>query len=69
MKVRAQDFRRKRGPKFLFDRKNYVTRLLLERTNGWVKAFRALRLRRSTHPAMFKAFVYLALIIVLIRRS
>lgn len=69
MKTRAQDFTRKKGPKFKFDRQNHVTRLLLERTNGWVKAFRALRLRRSPHPAMFKAFVYLALIIVLIRRS
>jgi hypothetical protein len=41
----------------------------VERTNSWVKEFRALRLRRSSHPAMFKAFVYLALIIVLIRYS
>jgi transposase len=69
MKVREQDFRRKRGPKFTFDKQIYATRFLLERTNGWVKAFRALRLRRSTHPSMFKAFVYLALIIVLIRQS
>lgn len=67
MQVRAQDFRRKRGPKFKFDEEKYKLRMLLERTNGWVKAFRALRLRRSFHPAMFKAFVYLALIIVLIR--
>lgn len=69
MQVRTQDYRRKRGPKFKFDEQNYVMRWLLERTNGWVKAFRRLRLRREYHPAMFKAFVYLALIIILIRQS
>lgn len=69
MKWREQDYQRKRGPKFKFDEQNYVTRLLLERTNGWVKNFRSLRLRRSVHPAMFKAFVYMALIIIPIRQS
>lgn len=69
MKTRAQDFRRKRGPKFKFDEPIYNMRMFVERTNSWVKAFRALRLRRSPHPAMFKAFVYLALIIVFIRFS
>jgi transposase len=69
MKVRTQDFRRKRGRKFKFDEPIYNMRMFVERTNAWVKAFRALRLRRSPHPAMFKAFVYLALIIVLVRRS
>lgn len=69
MKVRQQDYRRKRGPKFKFDEQSYVSRWVLERTNGWVKAFRRLRLRREYHPAMFKAFVYLALIIILIRQS
>lgn len=69
MKVREQDYRRKRGRKFKFDEPIYNLRMEVERTNSWVKAFRALRLRRSPHPAMFKAFVYLALIIVLIRKS
>ena len=69
MKIRAQDFKRKRGPKFKLDEKIYNMRMFVERTNSWLKAFRAVRLRRSPHPAMFKAFVYLALIIVLIRKS
>ncbi len=69
MKVREQDFRRKRGPKFKLDEQIYNMRMFVERTNAWVKAFRALRLRRSAHPAMFKAFVYLVLIIVLTRHS
>ena len=55
MKVREQDFRRKRGPKFKFDKQIYQSRLQLERTNGWVKAFRTLRLRRSAHPAPIPA--------------
>jgi len=67
MKVRRQDFQRKRGPKFKFDEQNYLKKWLLERTNSWIKAFRRLRLRREYHSAMFKAFVYLALIIILIR--
>lgn len=67
MQIRAQDFRRKRGPKFRFDQTKYITKWLLERTNGWIKSFRRLRLRREYHLAHFKALVYLALIIVLIR--
>ena len=67
MKVRDQDFTRKRGPKFSFDEEKYKARLLLERTNGWIKNFRRLRLRREFHIAMFEAFVFLALIIILIR--
>jgi len=69
MKWRWYDFTRKRGPKFKLDEKAYKRRFELERTNGWVKAFRSLRLRRSYHPAMFKALVYLALIIILVRQS
>ena len=67
MKVREQDYRRKRGPKFQFDEESYKRRFLLERTNGWIKAFRSLTLRRSYHIASFKALVYLAIIIILLR--
>ena len=67
MKVRDQDYRRKRGPKFRFDEEIYKRRFLLERTNGWIKAFRSLVLRRSYQIASFKVLVYLALIIILIR--
>lgn len=67
MKWRDQDFRRKRGPKFKLDNDLYRLRFVLERINGWLKSFRAIRIRRNYHVAMFKALVYLALIIVLIR--
>jgi transposase len=69
MKVRTQDFTRKRGPKFRFDERKYIGRWVLERTNAWIKNFRRLRLRREYHSAMFKAFVYLALLIILMRHS
>src|SRR3989338_2056582 len=69
MKVRDQDFTRKRGPKFKFDAKINQFRFMLERTNSWLKSFRHLRLRREYHPGIFKAFVYLALIIILVRYS
>lgn len=67
MKTRAQDFTRKRGRKFTFDEEIYKIRMVIERTNAWLKAFRRIRLRREYHVAMFKAFVYLASIIILIR--
>lgn len=69
MKVREQDYKRKRGPKFRFDRTIYNLRFLVERLNGWLKNFKRIRIRRDYHLASFKAFVYLALIIILIRRS
>lgn len=69
METRAIDYTRKRGRRFWFDKQIYQTRFELEKLNGWVKANRSLRLRRSAHPSMFKAFVYLALILVLIRHS
>lgn len=67
MKVRDQDYRRKRGPKFKLDAEKYEKRFLLERINGWLKSFRSITIRREYHFAMFEALVYLALIIILIR--
>lgn len=69
MQMKANDYKRKRGPKFSFDKLKYQTRFLIERLNGWLKNFRSVRTRRSYHPAMFKASVYLALIIILVRYS
>jgi len=67
MQMRSMDYTRKRGPKFGFDEEKYKVRFLVERTNAWLKNFWRIRVRREYHPAMFKAFVYLGLIIVLIR--
>jgi len=67
MQIRRGDYTRKRGPKFKFEASKYKVRFLIERTNAWLKNFWRIRVRRDRNPAMFKAFVYLGLIIVLIR--
>ena len=67
MGVREQDYKRKRGPKFKLDEELYKKRFEMERINGWLKSFRGIRIRRTFKPAMFKAMVYLAVIIILIR--
>lgn len=67
MKVRDQDYRRKKGPKFKFDETIYKLRFLVERLNAWIKNFKRIRMRQEYHLANFKAFVYMALIIILLR--
>lgn len=67
MEVREQDYHRKIWPKFKLDKEKYRVRFLVERAFAWIKSFRRLRIRREYNIAMFKAFVYLALIIILIR--
>lgn len=67
MQIRKGDYIRKRGPKFKFEASKYEVRFLIERLNAWLKNFCRIRVRRDRNPAMFKAFVYLGLIIVLIR--
>lgn len=68
MQMRGKDYLRKRGPKFSFEASKYKVRFMIERLNAWLKNFWRIRIRRDRNPAMFKAFVYLGLIIVLIRR-
>jgi len=67
METRKSDYTRKRGPKFKFDEDKYKVRFKVERCFAWLDNFRRLRLRREFNLAMFKAFVYLAIIIILIR--
>lgn len=67
METRSGDYTRKRGPKFKFDKERYKVRFLVERLNAWLENFWRIRIRREYHIAMFKAFVFLALIIILLR--
>ena len=67
VQTRPGYYTRKIGPKFKFDKQKYKVRFLVERTNAWLKNFWRVRIRREHKPAMYKAFVYLALIIILIR--
>lgn len=43
-------------------------RYVIERTNAWLKNFRRLRHRYDYKAAMFEAFVYLAIIVICVRR-
>lgn len=67
MQIRHGDYVRKRGPKFRFDEEKYKVRFKVERLNAWMENFRHIKLRREYKPAMFKAFVYLSLILILLR--
>ncbi|OGM57036.1 hypothetical protein A2955_03475 [Candidatus Woesebacteria bacterium RIFCSPLOWO2_01_FULL_37_19] len=67
MKTRDGDYIRKIGPKFGFKEDKYKVRFLVEKVFAWVENFRRIKLRREYKPAMFKAFVYLALILILLR--
>lgn len=67
IQTRIGDYIAKRGPKFRFDELRYKTRFLVEKLVGWLKNFWRIRIRRDRLPAMYKAFVYLGLIIILLR--
>ena len=67
MEMRRGDYVRKRGPKFSFREDKYKVRFQIERCFAWIENFRRLRRRWEYKIANFKAFVYLALIIILIR--
>lgn len=67
MQTRRGDYVRKKGPKFRFDEEKYKVRFKVEKTFGWMENFRHIKLRREYKPTMFKAFVYLTLILILLR--
>lgn len=67
MEMRQGDYTRKRGPKFRFDEEQYKIRFKIERCFAWVEQFKRVRHRVDRHISSFRAFVYLALIIILIR--
>ena len=54
-------------PKFKFDKDKYQVRFKVERCFAWLENFWRIKIRREYRLAMFKAFVYLAAIIILIR--
>jgi len=67
MQTKRGDYTRKRGPKFRFLAEKYKVRFLIEKTFAWMENFRHIKLRREYKPAMYKAFVYLSLILILLR--
>jgi len=67
MRMRSQDYRRKRGPKFQLNDQQYRVRFLIEKTFAWMENFKRCKYRVDYRLSSYKAFVYLALLIVLIR--
>jgi transposase len=67
MKMKKGDYIRKRGPKFRFKEEKYKVRFKIERTFGWLESFKRLLVRVDRSLSSFRGFVYLALIIILIR--
>lgn len=69
MEIRRNDYKHKIGPKFKLNQTIYNTRFSIERLFSWLKAFKRCRLRQEYTMSSFKGFIYLALIIVLIRAN
>lgn len=67
MQMRKNDYKRKKGPKFKLKEDKYQVRFLVERTFAWIENFKRCKYRLDYHLSSFKAWVYLALIIILIR--
>ncbi len=67
MKTRKGDYIRKRGPKFQLKGPEYRSRFLIEKTFAWMENFKRCKYRVDYLMSSYRAFVYLALIIILIR--
>ena len=67
MQTRSKDYIHKRGPKFQVKEEKYQVRFKIERTFAWVENFKRVKYRVDRYISSYRAFVYLALIIILIR--
>lgn len=53
---------------YLYDKLKGKKRFVVERTNAWVKSFKRLRFRFDYKASSFEAFLYLAIIVICVRR-
>jgi transposase len=53
---------------YLYDTYKGKKRFVVERTNAWMKSFRRLRMRFDYKASSFEAFLYLAIIVICVRR-
>ena len=67
MKTRKRDYIRKKGPKFKLKEEKYRVRFLVEKLFAWIENFRRCKYRVDYKLSSYKGFVYLALLIILIR--
>lgn len=68
METRKNDYIRKKGPKFKLKKDKYKLRFLVERAFAWIENFKRCKYRIDFTISSFRAWVYLALIIILIRQ-
>ena len=57
-----------RAHMYRYDKEEAKYRFIVERTNAWFKSFRRLRNRFDYHAASFESWLYLAIIIICVRR-
>ncbi|HZM25309.1 MAG TPA: transposase, partial [Anaerolineales bacterium] len=57
-----------RSHMYRYDPEEGKYRFIVERTNAWFQSFRRLRNRFDYHAASFESWLYLAIIIVCVRR-
>lgn len=53
---------------YLYDKLKGKMRFVVERTNAWVKSFKRLKFRFDYKASSFEAFLYLAIIVICVRR-
>lgn len=53
---------------YLYDKMKGKKRFVVERTNAWLKSFRRLRMRFDYKASSFEAFLYLAIIVICVRK-
>ena len=53
---------------YMYDKAEGAKRYVIERTNAWLKSFRRVRTRFDYKAASFEAFLYLAIIVICVRR-
>lgn len=53
---------------YVFPKEKCKKRYVIERTNAWIKSFRRLRMRFDYTAESFEAFLYLAIIVICVRK-
>ena len=66
MEYKKKDYRHKRGPKHKLKVEIYKKRFEIERFFSWLKSKRRISYRYDKSLKSFKAFVYLAIIVILV---
>ena len=53
---------------YIYNKTKGAKRYVIERTNAWIKSFRRLRMRFDYKASSFEAFLYLAIIVICVRK-